>query len=113
MPFISTVTSAEISAEREKSLKEKFGKAIEIFPGKTERWLMLSFSDNARLWFAGSDAPCAMVEVKLFGSASAAACEKMTAAVCEILSQELGLSKDRIYVKYEACDSWGWNGGNF
>lgn len=54
-----------------------------------------------------------MVEVALFGKASAAAYNKFTAQVCEILSDVLGIPSDKIYVKYEEVGNWGWNGGNF
>ena len=37
----------------------------------------------------------------------------MTAAVTQILSEELSLAPDRIYVQYEEVNHWGWNGSNF
>lgn len=39
--------------------------------------------------------------------------EAMTAEVCNILENELGIPPDRIYVKYKGYSDWGWNGGNF
>jgi hypothetical protein len=113
MPYISTKTSVPVSDEKREAIKKSFGKAIEIFPGKSERWLMLSFEDNAKMYFAGSDSGAAFVEVKLLGRASGAAFDKMTAEICNILSKELSVPQDRIYVKYEECEHWGWNGGNF
>lgn len=114
MPYISTKTTVGISAEKEKVLKEKLGKAIEAIPGKTEAWLMLSFEDNVRMWFKGDNsAPCAMVEVKVFGSADPKYYSKMTAVLCRIFREELGIPEDRVYTKYEECHNWGWNGSNF
>ncbi len=114
MPYIGTKTTAAISPEKEKILKAKFGKAIECIPGKNESWLMLSFEDNARIWFKGDDsAPSAWVEVKIFGAADKEYYDKMTAAICKILNDELGVPSDRVYVKYEEVYNWGWNGGNF
>ena len=96
-----------------KVLKERFGQAIELL-GKTESWLMLSFADNCRLWFQGNqEQPSAFICIKLFGKASPAAYEKMTAAVTQILSEELSLEPSRIYVQYEEVNHWGWNGRNF
>ena len=72
MPFIHTQTNARISAGQEAAIKEKLGKAIALFPGKSEYWLMLRFTDNARMWFRGyQNVPIAMVEVELFGQAEA------------------------------------------
>ncbi|MBR4048892.1 MAG: hypothetical protein IKK09_00180 [Clostridia bacterium] len=113
MPFIQTKTNVSISKEQEMSLKTAFGKAIELIPGKSERWLMLGFSDNERMWFVGDDASLAYISVKLFGSASDSAYDALTAKLTEIVSSELGVSASRIYVKYEEIDHWGWNGSNF
>ena len=114
MPFIDTKLNIRLSEEKEKILKTRLGEAISNFPGKSEYWLMLNFTDNARMWFRGYDNfPIAMVEIKLFGTANEAACSEMTRTVTRIFSEELALSPDRIYVKYEFCDHWGWNGDNF
>ncbi len=113
MPFISTKTSVSVSDAKREEIKKLFGKAIEIFPGKSERWLMLSFEDNIKMYFAGSDASAAFVEVMLLGKGSSTSFDKMTAEVCKIISGTLEIPQDRIYVKYEECDHWGWNGGNF
>jgi phenylpyruvate tautomerase PptA (4-oxalocrotonate tautomerase family) len=55
----------------------------------------------------------AFVEVELLGEAADAVCEKMTARICEILTDVLGISPDAVYVKYVFIKSWGWNGQNF
>ena len=113
MPYIETKLSTGLTKEKELVLKTALGKLIESFPGKTESWLMLDFTDNCRMYFKGSDEPCAMVTISIFGKGSPAAFEKMTAGVCELLAKETGISPDRIYVKYEEVSHWGWNGQNF
>lgn len=113
MPYINTTTSVRITAEKAQSIKEKFGKAITAFPGKSESHLMLSFNDEKIMYFGGSDAPCAIAEVSLFGAVNAEASNRMTALVCDILSEELEIPPDRIYVKYDGIKNWGWNGSNF
>ena len=69
MPYIETTTSVAVSGKREQAIKERMGKAIELIPGKTEGWLMLSFRDNVSMYFKGEDDPCAICHVKIFGSA--------------------------------------------
>ena len=113
MPYISTKTNVPVSESQRKNLERKLGKAIELIPGKSESWLMLSFEPEIAMAFQGSEAPTAMVEVKLFGSASSKAYDDMSDAVTKILSEELGIPGARIYVKYEECAVWGWNGSNF
>lgn len=113
MPYISTKTNVTVSKDQEIALKTAFGKAIELIPGKSERWLMLGFSDNERMWFVGDDAPAAMLEVEIFGSASAAAYDALTAELTKTVASVLSVPASRIYVKYEEIDTWGWNGSNF
>ncbi len=54
-----------------------------------------------------------MVSVELFGDAGASAYQKMTAVITKVLGDQLDIPADRIFVKYQAYDHWGWNGRNF
>ena len=113
MPYIGTHTTVKITPEKEVILKEKLGKAIEAIPGKTEAWLMLEFKGDALMAFGGSDAPCAMVEVDLFGAASEADKSAFTNSVCHIVNFVLDIPPERIYVRYLETDTWGYNHTNF
>lgn len=114
MPYIGTKTTLKISDEKKEIIKKKFGKAIEIFPGKTERWLMVSFDEGLTMYMAGDGSDdTAFVEVKLLGKGNKASFDKMTAEICSILTEELGIKGERIYVKYEECEYWGYDGINF
>jgi phenylpyruvate tautomerase PptA (4-oxalocrotonate tautomerase family) len=114
MPLIETKASVKIDTDAERSLKEAFGKHIELLPGKSERWLMLTFFDECRMAFAGDDkTPCAILEVKLLGSATEEAYALLTAALTDTVNRTLNIPKDRIYVKYEECETWGAGGVNF
>jgi phenylpyruvate tautomerase PptA (4-oxalocrotonate tautomerase family) len=113
MPYINTTTNVKVSSDSEKAIKTQFGEAIKIL-GKSEGWLMLNFSDNQRMYFQGDNSkPIAMVEVEIFGKASASAYSQMTTAITDILSKELSIEPSQIYVKYEEISTWGWNGNNF
>ncbi|MCI5668972.1 MAG: phenylpyruvate tautomerase MIF-related protein, partial [Oscillospiraceae bacterium] len=82
--------------------------------GKTESWLMVGFEPNVSLYFQGEKPEkTAFVEVSLYGSASPSDCDRMTAEICRIYGEVLGVPSDKIYVKYSPTDQWGWNGGNF
>ncbi|WMJ23868.1 phenylpyruvate tautomerase MIF-related protein [Paludicola sp. MB14-C6] len=114
MPFIQTKVNVKIEKAQEERIKTKLGKAIELIPGKSENWLMLGFEDECSLYFKGSNQkPIAFVEVKLFGKASSDAYNKLTAAITDILEDELNIASDCCYVKYEEVSNWGWNGNNF
>ena len=114
MPIINVKLNTSLSEQKEAVIKAKLGDAISTFPGKSEYWLMIDFSDNCRLWFRGyNNFPIAMVEIKLFGNADEETCSRMTGLICKIFEEELSISPDHVYVKYELCDRWGWNGENF
>ena len=113
MPFINAKFSGTVSPEKEYEIKSALGEAITLL-GKPERYLMVEIEDNCRLWFRGDNSePMAMVEVSLLGKASEDQYDKMTKAVCEIVSDTLGIGGEEIYVKYEECDHWGYNSFNF
>lgn len=114
MPYIQTKTNVTISKEKEASIKSKLGQAIACIPGKSEGWLMLDFEDQCRMYFKGDGTkPMAFVEVKVFGKASAAAYDKLTAAITKIFNEVLEIEPSQVYVKYEEVEYWGWNGSNF
>lgn len=113
MPYIRTQVNIPLPRDRETALKEAFGDAISILPGKSEHWLMLEFQEDCRMYFQGNEEPCAFVEVKLFGSAKPMFYQTMTETVTAILQRELSIPAQRIYVQYEECAHWGHNGSNF
>lgn len=110
MPFINVKTSKKLTEEKIDAIKTEFGSAIAIIPGKSETWLMVNIEDNCNLYFKGSDnGDTAYVEVKIFGSASKANCEKLTVKICDLLFDIADIPSDRVYVKYEFSDMWGYN----
>lgn len=114
MPFINTKTNIEITKGKEEMIKKKLGKAIQLIPGKSEEWLMVSFEDRCSLYFKGeSNNPIAFVEVKILGIASSEDYMKLTAAISDILQDELNIAPNQVYIRYEETQYWGWNGSNF
>ena len=112
MPFININTNVSISKPQEAAVKTKLGKAIELIPGKSESWLMVGFEGDHPLYFRGSDKEkIAFVEVSVYGKVSRSAADQLTAAITDILRQELGIQQS--YIKYEEAEIWGWNGSNF
>ena len=114
MPFISTKTNKPISDAAAKTLKEAYASAIELLPGKTEKWLMLSFEGDTKMAFHGDmDTPMAFLTVSLVGKAPTEAYDALTARLCTVMGEVLGIAADMVYVKYEEVDHWGWNNINF
>lgn len=114
MPFIKVKTNVKITQDNQESIKTKLGKSIELIPGKTESRLMISFDHECKMYFKGENSePMAFVEILLFGSSTKSAYSNLTAAVTEILHQDISIAPQNVYVKYEECEHWGCNGVNF
>ncbi len=112
MPFINVKTNAAVSKEKCEAIKSALGQAITALPGKSEQWLMVGIEPECTLYFQGSDAPCAMVQVQTYGT-NASGTDALTGKICEILGDNLSIPANRTYVSYFGTANWGWNGGNF
>ena len=88
MPYIDCKLTETLDEEKREAVKTKLGRAISLLH-KPESYLMVGFTEGYALYFAGKKLEKgAYVAVSLFGAASASDCEKMTAAVCDILEEE-------------------------
>ena len=106
-------TLPSITPEKEEAIKTKLGEAIQIL-NKSETYLMVGFEDNYDLYMGGSKLDKgAYVSVSLFGQASPSAYSEMTKVICDILSEELSIPGNQVYVTYHGVNDWGWNGSNF
>ena len=114
MPFIGSRVTVKLTKEKKETIKKRLGEAISLIPGKSESFLMVGFEDEYSLFFGGKELEKgAFVEVKIFGKATEEDYNKVTSAICLIYDEELGIPQDKIYVKYEEVEHWGWNGKNF
>ena len=114
MPYITTKVTTEITKEQETELKNAYGKAISLLPGKSEAHLMLHFEDKCRMYMAGkNDAPIAYVEVSIFGKSTKSGYADLTRQICEDIARILHIDGCNTYVKYEEVDNWGMDGFNF
>lgn len=113
MPYIELKTDKKITSELQSELVREFAQAIETFPGKTERYLMVNIEGERSIAFAGKMGNCCMVTVDLLGSATDEVYEKMTKRTSALVSKALNIPEDRIYVKYSEYKHWGCDGTNF
>lgn len=114
MPMIVTHTTEPITNEKKEALTRAFGEAISLLPGKTDAYLMLEFQGECDMTFHGDTTlPLAFVEVKILGKSTKAAYDALTARICDILNQILGIPTDGTYVKYEEVEHWGYDRHNF
>lgn len=108
MPYIDAKFSVKIDENKEKILAEKLTNSILEIPGKSVSHLMLNIDDNSKLYFRGeNNEPVAIFEVKIFGSSTKDAYQAMTAKLCEIAKEELGIDGKNVYVKFDEVKNWG------
>lgn len=109
MPFIDVKTSVKVSDDAKNSIEKKLTQSISLLPGKTSSYFMCAVEDNVSMMFHGDKKPTAFVEVKIFGSSTRRAYEELTARICTVLQEEIGVAPDFCYVKFEEAEHWGFN----
>ena len=113
MPFIDSKITVKVSDEKKEAIKTELGKAIAIL-NKPESFLMVGMDDEYDLYMGGNKLDKGVfVAVSLFGNASAELYDRMTAEICRIYEDQLGIPGNAVYVTYTGIENWGWNGRNF
>jgi len=111
MPFITCKVNRPISREQEIGLKARLGKVIELVPGKSERYLLLIFEPDSRLWLRGDDShPMVYIDAAIFGNEGHRGYPEFTAEVTRAFGDILGIPAGNVYIKYEDITAWGVNG---
>lgn len=114
MPFVNVKTNAALPQGKKDIIKRRLFECISILPGKSDRYLMVALEDEIDMAFhRESGENIAFVEVKIFGGSTKDAYQKLTAAICNILSDEANVSGEYCYVKFEETKYWGYNGFMF
>ena len=113
MPFIDCKVTKKLTGKQKDEIKSALGKAITNMH-KTESYLMVGLCDGYDLYFGGKKLDDgAFVDVRAFGGVTPSDCNKMTAAICSVLSECAGILPPEVYVTYQGYENWGWNGSNF
>ncbi|MBR3768102.1 MAG: hypothetical protein IKL10_07690 [Clostridia bacterium] len=114
MPYINVKLTKKLTNTEENEIKCELGKAISLFPGKSESWLMCSIEGENKIWFKGDNSEeSAFVEVKLFGAVDKNSADSFTAHLCQYFHESFAIDPARIYIRYQGGTDWGWNGSNF
>jgi phenylpyruvate tautomerase len=113
MPLISVKTSAQPGPSQ--ALLGELSSTLASLLGKPERYVMTLLESAVPMTFAGDDAPACYVEVKSIGALDGDRTRQVSAAVCDLIEQHLGIPADRTYIGFEDVPGrlWGWNGSTF
>ena len=106
MPLLNISTNKKI--QDEKIFLSKSSDFISSLLNKPENFVMVKLTDSLQMYFSGTNEPCCFIEIKSIGSIEPS---KMSKPICEFFSNELKISKERIYIFFQNVDSkmWAWN----
>lgn len=111
MPFIGLKTSKKLTPSQKLEVKEGFGRAIELIPGKLEEKMMMSIEDGENMFFRGIEKEAfAYVQVHLKDKAEFEDKAKMTEAIYNTLEEKAGIDKNDCYLSILEFDEWGSRG---
>ena len=111
MPLINLRTNIS-EVLHPSGLLKKLSESLASATGKPESYVMTLLDSGVPMTFAGSNEPCAYVEIKSIGALTP---PEMSDQFCELIKASLGISKDRIYIEFNdvSASDWGWNGRTF
>ncbi|HOS41826.1 MAG TPA: phenylpyruvate tautomerase MIF-related protein [Spirochaetota bacterium] len=114
MPYVKIQTNQTPTDADAARISEKASAFAAAELGKPERSVMVALETGVTMRYAGSDAPCAYLEVKSIGLAEQAI-ETLSASFCDFCAAELAVAPDRVFIRFEAPPGawWGWNRRTF
>jgi phenylpyruvate tautomerase PptA (4-oxalocrotonate tautomerase family) len=111
MPLIEVKLAKQASRKQERILADKLGEAITLIPGKTEKGLMVDVVSDRHIYKGGAFLEYgASVNVVLKTGPSRTDCEKLNAAIFQIMTEDMKIPAENVYVTFAFCDNFGVNG---
>ena len=110
MPLLNISTNKEI--KNEQILLSKSSEFISSLLNKSENFVMIKLTESLKMYFSGTNEPCCFIEIKSIGSVEPST---MSKPICEFFSNELEISKERIYIFFQDANPsmWAWNSRTF
>jgi len=114
MPLLKIQTNTNIESGHRQLLMERVSEHLAKLLGKPESYIMVALEQGLPMLFGGSAEPLAYLELKSIGLPGERTGE-ISAALCQLVSEELGIDQQRIYIEFSdaARHMWGWNGATF
>ena len=114
MPLLALQTSAPLSDAQRQELLAPLSKIVAECIGKPERYVMITVS-QAALLMAGDAGPAAYADLRSIGGLSGEVNRALSARVCALLQERIGISPDRVYLNFTSLSAanWGCNGNTF
>jgi len=110
MPYVAINTTQKLSAAQKEKIKTELGRLITIIPSKTEAVTYVDFSDSRTAYKGGAEISGAFIDVRLFHKSDFEPKKKFTEETFGLLSRELGLKNENMYLSITEYDNFGAGG---
>lgn len=114
MPYLKIQSNRPVAETDSAALLKQASRIVATELGKPENYVMVALEPPVPMVFAGTDAPCLFMELKSIGLSDAQT-PKLSNALCTLVSNQLGIPADRIYIEFADAPRkmWGWNNATF
>lgn len=114
MPYLKIQTNLPLTEKAEEIVLKSASALVARELEKPEAFVMVALQPDTPMLFAGTDAPVAFLELKAIGL-PALKTKSLSAVLCQMIQEHLGIAKERVYVKFHDVNHsmWGWKGDVF
>jgi len=114
MPYLKIQTNLPVGKKSRHTIMRNASSLVALELNKPEGLVMVALQPDTTMFFSGTDAPVAFLELKAVGLPGNKT-RKLSKALCELIGEHLGIAKDRVYVKFISVNRgmWGWKGDTF
>lgn len=114
MPSLHVSSNLNRDSVSKKELISRLSNWLANALGKSEDYVMIRLELDADMSFGASFETCAYCELASLGLEESQM-PHLSLQLCDLLYSELGISPDRIYIKFESPPraTWGWNRKTF
>jgi len=114
MPYLNIQTNVTMDDSEQQVLLEKASQTVASILGKPESYVMVNLNSGNAMFFAGTAAPLAYLQLKSLGLPEAQT-SAFSQVLCELMQAELGIDSGRVYIEFSGPERhmWGWNRGTF
>jgi phenylpyruvate tautomerase len=114
MPYLKITTNKYIDAGQKHNLLKVASRMVASELDKPEQYIMASAEPPVSMLFAGTEEPCAFLELRGIELPEAKT-GKLSQLLCGLVESQTGIRKDRVYINFADIkrSMWGWNGESF
>lgn len=114
MPLLKLQTSPAVPESKVHELSSALSKLISEVTRKPEKYVMIVI-EPAFLFMSGKPGEAAFADIRGIGGLDVTTNRDMTQRLSELLSKQLSIPADRVYITFTEFDAshWGWNRSTF